>query len=101
MEFVIDLIGSHSAFLAPALTAWAMLTLYVQPKTEIGFSASGFYFVVLLMVAVLTMRTTMVHDKLWLIHAASLGVLIVGGVLWRPSESGHSIVAVHPQDIHF
>jgi hypothetical protein len=63
-----------------------MTALYVQPAGPSNQNHTLF-FVVLLVLATLTVRTTMMHDETWLIHAGSLGSLIVAGAMRRPDEA--------------
>jgi|LakMenEpi03Aug12_release.lakeMendotaPanAssembly.Ray.scaffolds.fasta_scaffold00135_2 hypothetical protein len=86
MELLVDLVGCYSCILAPALAACAMTALYVQPAGPSNQNHTLF-FVVLLVLATLTVRTTMMHDETWLIHAGSLGSLIVAGAMRRPDEA--------------
>ncbi len=90
MELLVDLVGCYSCVLAPALATFAMIALYVQP---VGSSSqnNALFFAVLLVLATLTVRTTMMmYDETWLIHAASLGCTIVAGAMKRPQEAAEA-----------
>ncbi len=92
MEYVIELAAEYSGAIAPGLAVWATLLLHMQPKDKCCSVSQVWYFVSLLFVSVLTVRATMSHDPMWLANAASLGVLIVSGVLKRPVDEMDSLV---------
>ncbi|QDV27075.1 hypothetical protein Q31a_54560 [Aureliella helgolandensis] len=86
MERLVEAILFSSAMLVPLMTVWAIFGLYTVksgcqcPLTEM------LYFAVMLFVAGFTVRTVMTDDSgCWLMHTASLGVMIVAGVLRKPS----------------
>lgn len=92
MEFAIELVAEYSGLVAPALALWAGLLLHMQPKDTNNPIVQSLYFLVLMFIAVLTVRATMNHDTMWLANAASLGTLIVIGVLKRPVDGLDSAV---------
>lgn len=70
-----------TALMVPALAMWAVIGIHVY-RTE-GQSAwvDALYFLVMVIIAGMTWRTMSMNDSCWLIHTASLGTMIVGGVL--------------------
>lgn len=96
MEFAISFVAEYSGVLAPAIAFWAALMLHLQPKDCNSGMIQTHFFFSLLVVAVLTVRATTNHDPMWLANAASLGVLIVAGVLKRPTGELESL-AIHSE----
>jgi peptidoglycan/LPS O-acetylase OafA/YrhL len=86
VEFAIDLVAEYAGLVAPALAFWAAMLLHLQPKDTNSSVVQSLYFLILMFVAVLTVRATTSHDPMWLANAASLGALIVIGVLKRPAD---------------
>lgn len=84
MNYCVELAAEYSTIVAPGLSIWAGLLLHMQPRNCNCSVVQGLYFFSLLFVSVLTIRATMNHDTGWLVNAASLGILIVLGVLKRP-----------------
>jgi len=58
--------------------------LFIRPAGCECPVAQMVYFVAFLFVSGLTMRSVVVDDSAWLTQAASLGVLVVAGVLRKP-----------------
>lgn len=87
MERLLEFVASFPGLIVPALALWAIVGLYSLrsgchcPVTEI------LYFCVLLFVSGFTVRTVVVEDGCWLAHSASLGALIVAGVLRKPDAA--------------
>ena len=85
MGMTLESVSYVAALLVPAIALWAIACLYTQAAgckchaTEVGFFAA------LLMIAAITIRTVLVDDGCWLIHTSSLGVMIVAGVMRKPS----------------
>jgi hypothetical protein len=92
VEFAIDLVAQYAGIVAPAMAFWAALLLHMQPKDTNNPVVQSVYFLILIFVAVLTVRATMCHDPMWLVNAASLGSLIVVGALKRPTEHIDSVL---------
>ncbi len=89
MEELIGFVAVCSGLVAPMLTVSAVVAIYMQkPEQDCGLRQLVFFFA-LLSVAGLTVRAVTIDDGCWLTHTASLGVLIVAGVLRRPPE--HSV----------
>lgn len=87
VERVIESAALGSMLFVPLLALWAVACLYMG-RTGCRCAISQIiYFVALLAVAGLTVRTMLANDGCWLIHTSSLGVLIVSGVMRRPVES--------------
>lgn len=92
MELLIATVVGYSGILAPVLATWATANLYLQPQeSDCGYCQTA-YFGAMLFIGFLTVRTMLMHDECWLINAASLGVLIVGGALKRPVDDSASSV---------
>lgn len=85
MEMTLESVSYIAALLVPAIALWAIVCLYTQASgckchvTEVGFFAA------LLLIAAITVRTVLVDDGCWLIHTSSLGVMIVAGVMRKPT----------------
>jgi hypothetical protein len=93
MEGLFDFINQYSAVLAPILTTWAIVALYVPGRDGDWRYSQGLFFCSMLVVSCLTIRTVIDHDQQWLINAASLSALIVCGSMKRPVDSTSSIVS--------
>lgn len=84
MEHLVELLAGCAGFLVPAVAIWATACLYTMqagsrcPVTECVF------FVALLAISCVTIRTVMANDYYWLLHTSSLGAMIVAGVLKKP-----------------
>lgn len=97
MDKLIEIILMSSGLLVPVLVVWAISGLYSLrsgcrcPLTEI------LYFAVMLFVAGLTVRTVLNNDCCWLIHTASLGVMIVAGVMRRPADASELASVMLPE----
>ncbi len=84
MELWFNQICFCAKILVPGLALWAVVSLYTQGIDESRRLAEGFYFGILIVVAGLTVRTAAVLDACWLVHAGSLGTMVVAGVMYRP-----------------
>lgn len=87
MERLTECIVFCSGFIVPILALWAVACLYTRRSGIQCYASQIIYFATLLMISGLTIRTVMVDDCCWLVHMGSLGVMIVSGVMRRPSES--------------
>lgn len=87
MERLIETAAMCSALAVPLLAMWAITCLYTTRAAHLAWATQLIYFVVLLAVAGLTVRTMMANDGCWLIHTSTLGVMIVSGVMRKPSDS--------------
>ncbi len=85
MESVIAAAAVGGGLLAPVLTMWAITALYTQKRGHDCAMTQALYFFSLMAVAGLTIRAVTADDGCWLTHTASLGVLIVAGVMRRPA----------------
>ncbi len=86
MERLIEIIVLCSGLTAPMLTILATASLYTRPEGCECPVAQLLFFFALLFVSGLTIRCVMLDDGAWLTQAASLGVLIVAGVLRKPNS---------------
>ncbi len=86
MEQFIDSIASWSSVLVPILAVWAIAGLYTQKSGCQCPATQLLYLTVLLFIAGLTIRTVIVDDECLLIHTATLGVMVVSGVMRRTEE---------------
>ncbi len=87
MEQFIESIASSSGVLVPLLALWAIVGLYTQRSGCECVATQVLYLSVMLFIAGITIRTVMVDDGCWLVHTASLGVLVVSGVMRRPATA--------------
>ena len=87
MERLIETVVLCSGLLVPLMAVWAIACLYCARNGGQCYATQIVYFSTLLTIAGLTVRTVMADDCCWLIHTASLGVMIVVGVMRRPSEA--------------
>jgi hypothetical protein len=72
-----------SVLLVPALAIWAILGMNLARETHLEPVSDAMYFLIMLVIGALTWRTVETHDACFLIHTASLGIMIVYGVLPR------------------
>ena len=72
-------------WIVPALAVWAIIGINVYKGEAQRPAVDALYFTVMLVIAALTWRTMSLNDPCWLIHTASLGTMIVAGVLPRRS----------------
>lgn len=86
MDGLVGFVVLCSGLAAPILTMWAVVGLYTQQPTCKCPLPKFLFFLALLIVSGLTIRTVVVDDGRWLTQASSLGVLIVAGAMRRPSE---------------
>ena len=93
MEQFIESIASSSAILVPFLAVWAIVGLHTQPSGGQCVASQVLYLSVMLFIAGITIRTVMVDDGCWLVHTASLGVLVVSGVMRRPEGVATELVS--------
>ena len=70
-----------TALMVPALALWAVIGIHVYRSEGQSALVDALYFLVMVVIAALTWRTMSQNDSCWLIHTASLGTMIVGGVL--------------------
>ncbi|MDX1925358.1 MAG: hypothetical protein SFV81_02495 [Pirellulaceae bacterium] len=93
MEQFIESIASSAGILVPLLTVWAIVGLYTQRSGCQCVATQILYLSVMLFIAGITIRTVMVDDGCWLVHTASLGVLVVSGVMRRPEAANSDLVS--------
>ena len=67
--------------LVPALAVWAILGVHSYRCEGYGVVVDTLYFLCMLGIAAMTWRTMSQNDACWLIHTASLGAMIVAGVM--------------------
>ena len=87
MERLIESAAFCSVLVVPLLAMWAIAGLYIMRSGCQCMLTQIIYFMALLAIAGLTVRTVMANDGCWLIHTSTLGVMIVFGVMRRPAES--------------
>ena len=92
MEQFIESIASSAGILVPLLALWAIIGLYTQRSGGQCVATQVLYLSVMLFIAGITIRTVMVDDGCWLVHTASLGVLVVSGVMRRPEAVATELV---------
>ncbi len=85
MEPMIDAVVFLSSLLVPMLAIWAVAALYTQGAENNCYATEILYFGTLLLVSFVTLRTVATNDCCWLIHTATLGIMIVAGVMRRPA----------------
>ena len=86
MERWVECIHCYAGLLVPLLALWAISCLYAARSGCQCHATQIIYLATMLVVAGLTVRTVTANDGCWLVHTASLGVLIVVGVMKRPAE---------------
>jgi hypothetical protein len=74
-----------SGALVPMLAVWAVFCLFTVRSGYACHATEVLFFLVLLLVVGLTVRTMMTDGACWLVHTASLGTMIVAGVMRRPA----------------
>lgn len=84
MERVIECIVSYAGFIVPLLALWAIAGLYSLRAGCQCVATQLLFFSVMLLIAGITIRTVLANDGCWLVHTASLGVMVVAGVMRRP-----------------
>ncbi|MFN9715929.1 MAG: hypothetical protein ACK57G_19275 [Planctomycetota bacterium] len=52
----------------------------LSDDSRIRASAERVYFIMMLVVATATMRTMLANEPCWLLHTASLGMMVVGAI---------------------
>lgn len=87
MERLIESAALCSSLAVPLLALWSVACLYTLGVGRHAVATQLIFFLVLLAVAGLTIRTVMANDGCWLIHTSTLGVMIVSGVMRKPSDS--------------
>lgn len=93
MEQFIESIASSSGILVPLLAVWAIVGLYTQRSGCQCIATQVLYLSVMLFIAGITIRTVLVDDGCWLVHTASLGALVVSGVMRRPEAASSDLVS--------
>jgi hypothetical protein len=86
MELAMQVFVDWTALMVPALALWAVIGIHVYRSEGQSALVDALYFLVMVVIAALTWRTMNANDSCWLIHTASLGTMIVGGVL--PKRGG-------------
>lgn len=86
MEHLISGIVLGSGFVAPLLALWATVCLYTVRDGCRCTVTQIVFFATMIVIAGLTVRTVVVDDCSWLSHSASLGGMIVFGVMRKPAE---------------
>ncbi len=94
MESVVEAAVCFSGLLVPSLAIWAIVALYSQCSGVECCVTQFLFFATLLFIAGMTVRTVTTDDGYWLIHTASLGVMIVAGVMRRPALDARQEVLV-------
>jgi hypothetical protein len=92
LERLIDGIADWAGVLVPLLAVWAIVGLYTQRTGNQCVATHVLYLAVMLFISGVTVRTVMIDDGCWLVHTASLGVMIVSGVMRRPEVSSAEYV---------
>lgn len=82
---------SWMTLLVPALAVWAVIGINVYKAEAQRPVIDTLYFLIMLLIAALTWRTMSVNDSCWLIHTASLGTMIVAGVLPRREAADEAV----------
>ena len=84
MEQLLLSVAECSLWLVPVIAMWGVACLYWGRFGGYGAIPQVVYFTCLLGIAGLTLRTMLDNDGCWLIHTASLGMMIVLGSMLRP-----------------
>ena len=80
-----------SVLLVPALAAWAIFGIAACRESQLQPWVDALFFLIMLVIGALTWRTMQTHDACFLIHTASLGIMIVYGVLPRRQAVDESV----------
>ncbi len=72
-----------TTLLVPAIATWAILGIHVYRCEHYRSIVDTLYFLAMILIAGLTWRTMNANESCWLIHTASLGIMIVAGVMPR------------------
>ena len=91
MELAMQVFVDWTALMVPALALWAVIGIHVYRSEGLALLVDVFYFLVMVLIAALTWRTMSVNDSCWLIHTASLGTMIIGGVLPKLDGSEEAV----------
>ena len=83
MDLVLQFFVDWLAFLVPALAVWAVIGIHVYRSDFHQPTIDAIYFAAMLVIGALTWRTMSGNDSHWLVHTASLGIMIVGGVMHK------------------
>ena len=86
MELVFLNAASLAHFVVPLLALWAIVGLYTMKADSGCWVTQAGFFLAMLIIACLTVRTVVCDHGCWLIHTSSLGMMIVAGVMRRPPE---------------
>lgn len=87
MELAMQVFVDWTALMVPALALWAVIGIHAYRSEGFALLVDVFYFLVMVLIAALTWRTMSGNDSCWLIHTASLGTMIIGGVLPKRDSS--------------
>jgi hypothetical protein len=87
MESLIAWVGNYSSILVPVAAFWAIACLHSLESGTTCKVTERLFFLALLLVAGCTVRTVLINDGSWLVNTASLGCLIVAGVMRRPVDA--------------
>jgi hypothetical protein len=98
MERIIECVVGCSGLFVPVLALWAVTALYTMRSGVQCTASQVLYFLALLIMAAMTIRTVIANDGCWLVHTSSLGVTIVAGVMRRPEAASD---AYHFQENYF
>lgn len=86
MEQLINSLVHLSGYVVPVLAIWATFCLYAARESRQSAVMQIVFFATLVAIAGLTARNVFVNDCNWLNQAASLGAMIVFGVMRKPGE---------------
>ena len=90
MEALIYQLGAYWAILVPLIAVCAIGCLYALEAGHRCPVTESMFFLALMLIAGCTLRTVIVNEGCWLVHTASLGCMIVAGVMRRPVNfDGH------------
>ncbi len=84
MERVIECIVDYAGFMVPLLALWAIAGLYSLRAGCQCVATELLFYCVMLLISGITVRTVLADHGCWLVHTASLGTMIVAGVMRRP-----------------
>ncbi len=85
MDLAVDILANFPPLIVPMLALWAIVGLYSMPSGCHCGAAQVLYFSLLVLVSVITLRTISADDGHWLAHTSSLGIMVIAGVMRRPS----------------
>ena len=87
----IDAIEFNAAWFFPIVSLVGLWLCRLSPDELLGVWSERIFFAMLLLFAGITLRTIAGNEQAWLLHTASLGIMIVGGVIPSTPENSDAM----------